>query len=263
MLSRFNMIGKSKQIRKSSYSNIPKLSFDYISDVHVDKCSNSNIPIITNKQSNYLLLPGDVGFVQHPNFELFLSYVSKLYELVFFVPGNHEYNTSLWKYQDIQLYSLIMKNICNNYKNIILLEGNNFLLNDIAIIGTTLWSYLTLDKLSNYDHDKYSDKYFVHNCEFMRQVDWLIDEISKYSKVIVLTHYLPSKLLISDKYLNHPYLNGWYSDLDYLLKPPVNAWICGHSHATISKNINSVYCGLNAVGYQENKQLTVQTFHLE
>ena len=38
-----------------------------------------------------IILAGDICYFKHPNFMLFFDKITKLYENVFFVPGNHDY----------------------------------------------------------------------------------------------------------------------------------------------------------------------------
>jgi Icc-related predicted phosphoesterase len=229
-----------------------KISFDYVSDVHVDCYQKNELYPIVNKTSNYLLVAGDIGVADHPNVDKFLSHISFLYNLVFIVPGNHEYDLGLqWKNEQVNKYTPILQNICNKYENIWLLNGNvSYMIEGVPIIGTTLWT------------DSQFYKSIDHNNEHKKQVEWLSKEISKNKNIIVITHHLPSKQLMDKKYLTHPTLPGYYTDLEYLIKPPVKAWICGHSHSRLNKIINGVYCGVNAIGLNYS-EIMIDTFEIE
>ena len=70
--------------------------------------------------------------------------------------------------------------------------------------------------------------------------------------IIILTHHLPSYKLIIDKYQKSHYKfyhDRFASHLDYMICPPIKAWLCGHSHSINETNINGVHCAINAYGY--------------
>lgn len=79
-----------KNSTKISTNSIKKI--DYISDVHIDTQDEGNIPEITNINSSLCIVAGDIGDPNHINFTLFLDKISRKYEDVFFIPGNHDFN---------------------------------------------------------------------------------------------------------------------------------------------------------------------------
>src|SRR4029079_12083032 len=94
---------------------------------------------------------------------------------------------------------------------------------------------------------------------YQKSVNFVEQNIKQYPKkdIIILSHYLPSYKLIIPKYYNYKPKYQYASNLDYLIKKPVKAWLCGHSHCQIEKYINGVYCGINTLGYQhENFDLS-------
>jgi len=72
-------------------------------------------------------------------------------------------------------------------------------------------------------------------------------------KAIVLTHHLPTKLLISEEYSNDSRNYLFYTELpEYIYHPALQAWICGHSHS--SKRVllkNNVELMMNCKGYSK------------
>ncbi len=150
--------------------------------------------------------------------------------------GNHEY----WhhRHQHEEVNEQILKN-CGKLHNIEYLNDSETKLDNFVVLGATLWS--------------------PFSCSFLHQrtVKWLDNSINENTATkIVLTHYMPSFKLIVPKYQTPEYdkiRNRYASDLNYLIKPPVRVWLCGHSHCTYETHINGVLCGINALGY-ENKQ---------
>ena len=78
-----------------------------------------------------------------------------------------------------------------------------------------------------------------------------IERSSKSSgkAVLIMTHHLPSYQMILPIYEGSAYKSYYASDLDYLFKEPVIAWVCGHSHGFYKKLINGIPCIMNGLGY--------------
>ena len=61
---------------------------------------------------------GDIGNPYHQNLKLFLDKISPCYDIIFYVPGNHEYYNITTKKSKNE-FDDELKSICNKYKNII------------------------------------------------------------------------------------------------------------------------------------------------
>lgn len=63
---------------------------------------------------------------------------------------------------------------------------------------------------------------------------WLDAEISACEEegrpAVVITHHLPTYDLVSSRYLENPLNAAFASHADELIRPPVRAWIAGHTH---------------------------------
>jgi hypothetical protein len=66
--------------------------------------------------------------------------------------------------------------------------------------------------------------------------------------VVVMTHHLPSYELLAE---TNDVSDCYASHSDELLTHPVVAWVCGHTHKSLVKNIGGVYCGINCYGYPQ------------
>lgn len=86
------------------------------------------------------------------------------------------------------------------------------------------------------------------------QLAYLKDEIelakADGAPLIVMTHHLPSFDLLAEK---NTASECYATDLTALIASPVIAWICGHTHKSLVKDINGVYCGINCFGYPTQK----------
>jgi len=67
--------------------------------------------------------------------------------------------------------------------------------------------------------------------------------------LLIMTHHLPSYSMILQVYESSNCKSHFASDLHHLFKPPVIAWVCGHSHGFNKKMINDIPCIVNAIGY--------------
>ena len=73
--------------------------------------------------------------------------------------------------------------------------------------------------------------------------------------VVVLTHHLPSNQLTSEKFKNSPFNPCFSLNCEFLIRPPVVAWIYGHSHEQNIKTINNINLFCNPIGYPNENPL--------
>ncbi len=231
-------------------------SLQYISDIHLER--RSSFPLI-KPRSNYLALLGDIGHPRKPLYNDFLKYCSINWNKVFLISGNHEhYDSGLSTDSDIN-------NIVSKYNNVYYLNNSKINVDNYLILGTTLW-YKPLEKDRNYQiiNKKHDDslEFLHHNLDFSsakidrEDQDPPLNLNSSNKNVIVLSHHLPSYKLIIPKYhtpFYKPLQYRYATNLEYMIKPPVKAWLCGHSHSQVEMTIPvasrpprlGVYCGIN------------------
>lgn len=247
----------------------------YISDVHLE--FNCNIPFckIIKPNAPYLALCGDIGYPHKQTFKDFISYCSNNWEQVFYITGNHDYYNKLytnWKYKEpysMEEIELYIDKLFKEYSNVHFLQKQSFEISNYILLGCTLWSHIDI---KNYSEAKSSLNDFNYICKDDHQYTindyvelhkdhslWLLNELKKYEntnkKIIVLTHHLPSEILIDIKYISNPINFLFYTELtEHLNSKMLIAWICGHSHST--KRIMykpGVELMLNCKGYPSEK----------
>ena len=263
-LRKFSSIIKPKQLTQPTQPTQPtqQTQFQYISDIHVDsRFCVTKFPDVENL-TDTLLIAGDVGNPFHENFHVFMKRMANLFAKIIFVAGNHEYDSGcLFDKTKYDTYKLQLEKIFKQLPNVFFLDNDICQLNNqIIVAGTTLWSDPKLyypiykkEKLTASQYDTHIEKH-------IESVNFIENVCAKYSdkKIIVLSHFVPTFKLIEHKYLSNGKANGWFAtDLEHLIKKPINAWICGHSHSVITKKINGVYCGLNAHGYSKENNLNM------
>lgn len=227
--------------------------FAYISDIHLERWPKNTFtycytyPIFNSHKTRGLFLAGDIGRPSMPNYARFLEYCAFEFPKVFLIAGNHEYDR--YKVSEYWIVEETIREIVEKIpnQNVVFLQNEKYdLCQDYSILGTTLWS----ERVNGELHKE--------------SVTWLKSEIERESQsqnqsqnediqdkrkrsLIVMTHHVPTKLLIEERYINN-YKNhrNFYSNLEYLIKPPVAHWICGHSHSIQEKTYNSVSLHMNS-----------------
>jgi predicted phosphodiesterase len=87
----------------------------------------------------------------------------------------------------------------------------------------------------------------------MEDREWLRSQIrvceEEEQPVVVITHHLPTYDMIASKWQGSPLNRYFATGLDYLIRPPVRAWIAGHTHTAVTVHKEGVACLTNPLGY--------------
>lgn len=253
-----------------------QFKLQYISDLHLehhDKYNEGNIvpSMFLIPKAPYLALCGDIGNPDLTAYKDFLAWCSKSYKVVFLVAGNHEfYNYRSSKKSDMSTRIEKLRSICSQFKNVVFLNRDSYSFPEynLRILGCTLWSDTSMgneEKIMSYMNDARnillegdvpllpSKMTELHHAD----KEWLRKEIEKAKmineSVLVFTHYLPSYKLIHEKYQEYSMNMCFASDCEELIREPVKAWICGHSHTGVKLVLNGVNCLMNPYGYPGEK----------
>jgi predicted phosphohydrolase len=226
-----------------------------VSDLHIEFNEN-DIDIDPLKyiipSTNILILAGDIGSLyKYEQLYTFLYKICIYFEYVIYVPGNHEYyvtsinNTNVdnyKKYYSKKNMNELNQNLYkleNSIKNLYILKTNSIIIDDICIVGCTLWSDLKIQlpkfivKIYELETEKYIQLY-EKDVEYIKHMIKYAKE--KKLKLVVVTHYCPTYKILelynkNSRNRNDEYKSLYVSDLDYLLKSDmINTWISGHTH---------------------------------
>ena len=224
-----------------------------MSDLHFDVNKRPFIPRVAAKN---LALLGDLGQPTQPVYQAFVSLVSKLYETVFIIFGNHEYHGHRGDYQELDQWFerwLLEQNLTNVH----FLQNRSVELQGVKILGTTLWSRIQVKqytKISRVLRDYRATNATpsmttaLHN----QAVAWLEQELSKPCEFpcIVLTHHVPIDSVESaGPYFGNAINSAFCTDLSRLMIHPVSAWCYGHIHFNNQFQVGPVRLYSNHVGY--------------
>lgn len=231
------------------------MKIQYISDTHLEFDSNIDFKKICIPSAPYLALCGDIGYPNSEIFKQFIDYCSKGWEQVFYVTGNHDYYNKIhtrWRYKAPRSMEQIENDIeifFKKYNNVHFLQKKSFQIpnTEYVILGCTLWTFI---EKKNYvsAHYTLNDFSYISNKGRRFSVEdlvelhenhanWILQSLqyleSIHKKVIVLTHHLPTSLIIDPKYFGDPKNYLYHSELtEHLNNKALKAWICGHSHAS-------------------------------
>ena len=217
--------------------------------------------------ADILFLAGDIGKLNMDNYKEFFDYVSKNWKYCFYVLGNHEYYHSKKNFEKLNLE---YKEFFKNYNNIHLLDRDYYILDDILIIGCTMWTKVDND-IINIINDfqqikiKENNRTIKMNIETFNNLhqkdkDFLLNiiiENKSFSKIIILTHFpLIQENVSNPIYDNQPeYIKNYFSNNISLDK--INAIIIsGHTHYSYNFKKDNITYISNQFGYKSELQNT-------
>jgi predicted phosphodiesterase len=228
------------------------------SDLHLEKRKETIKIHPSTTGYNICILAGDIGDPQTKKFWDFIQDTSKNFNLVLFVPGNHEYFNSCVKLTD----SLLKSRETENFK---VLNKDYIYIKDIdtIIIGCTLWSYIpkyavwsVVKNISNYKNI-WNFTIESNNDMFHEHLDYIYKSLlnSKAQRKIVITHHAPLiKECIKSVYTNSPTMHSYATNIPDVVKL-ANIWIHGHTHFNTNLTYENCKVYSNQLGYVDVSEL--------
>lgn len=246
----------------------------FISDLHLEFAKSLDIdrlkPIYNVPEKNvyYLALLGDIGNPYKPQLNEFFSRISPLYKKIFFIPGNHEYyNLDFKGSTDFKTVQTQLKQICSSYNNIVYLDNKVDYIGNFKLIGSTLWSHVDQQN-EKYISTKLNDYNLIKKSQFNNitvtdtnqwnsdAIHFIESELSTNVPCVVLTHHAPlfsnpstNQYTANPKYYGGLNNQAFHNNLKHLIKPPIFAWLYGHTHYAGQFYFNGVLIATNQLGY--------------
>lgn len=244
-----------------------------VSDIHLE-FRNNYYPFIHRRAPNIALL-GDIGKPHSHVYMRLIRDLSRRFERVIIIAGNHEYYRSgsqRWTVYEIQekLYAL-----ASEFDNVCFLERQTTYIDGVRILGATLWTNIPHEQwvvmrkkindysmitLSRDEHEHapplsvpLSPAYTTRWHE--ETVEWIKDELdapgTRDTPTVILTHHAPSTHNTSDpRYHESPLQTAYSTDLECLFRAPVVAWAFGHTHYPCDRTTDEgIRIVSNPVGY--------------
>jgi 3',5'-cyclic AMP phosphodiesterase CpdA len=182
---------------------------------------------------------------------------------VVYVLGNHEFYREDW-----DLF-LIKAHAAAAGSNVHLLEDEAVEIGGIRVLGCSLWADFramgamtrqVAASIAEFQLNDYRmirrDRYISRirpidtalRCENSRK--WLEQEIAAAQKpLLVVTHHAPTLKTSKPKLVLQLGNAAFHNDFDSLIRPPVLAWIHGHTHYSCEALVNGIRVVSNQRGY--------------
>lgn len=264
-------------------------TYRIISDVHLESREEIPESLWANEPSinRGLILAGDIGDPFERIYETFLEECKKRYKDVLLIAGNREFyncyktekareevdsisrskkyssvyeRTRYFTFEEVekQLSLLCHRTGC------IFLNRTNYKIGNNVFIGCPLWSSIPPNMKSTVIMHEYNPfKYIRVTSEpltvdeyqqlHIRDVNWLESYINitsdKNEKIVVVTHYPPTSDFRQPRVHEDFLAKIFENNLSHLFNDKVIAWICGHSHHSVSlRKNNGLILASNPVG---------------
>jgi len=231
----------------------------YFSDLHTEEYKSNPKKLFRKIQASmkhcapYLIIAGDIGDPYSKIYADVLQYLSKQFNHIFIIAGNHEYYGS----NTMQMVQDQIRVVISSIKNITYLENEIYCIpnSDICVFGATFWSDIKKEEESDIIHSiadyKFIPKFTPEQSRtlYKTSCEKLKESMEKYpsKKFIVVSHHLPSYSLINQKYLSQKSINSAFaSEISEANSLQIVAWIAGHTHMPVQ-------CGkffVNPIGYK-------------
>ena len=247
------------------------MKLQIVSDLHLE----FNDVTINNAGADILCLAGDICLAKDlvknnhkgEKFRQFFDHVSKEFDTVLYIMGNHEHYSGRWNNTAVHI-----RDALEPWDNITLLDDGWLNFGNTRIVGTSLWTNMNKgDPITMMSVKNMMNDYHVITIENNGVYHKLrpIDTFNAHARaveciklaaetwdgdVVVLGHHAPSFQSVHQRYKHDWAMNGGYvSDLDdYILsQEKIKLWIHGHVHNSFNYKIGQCRVVCNPHGYHD------------
>lgn len=235
------------------------------SDLHIETLGHYSVP---HMDSDLIVLAGDIDVGMRG-----IEWAQELTVLhkkpVIYLAGNHEYYRSDY----IQL-TQSFRDYAKQYDKLIYLEKDEVIIDDVRILGTTLWTNyfheqgvierdrniavlneaLTDHVLITINGEPFTARRAYEENQLSER--WLRQKLDEPSagKTLVVTHHSPSLKCGHRVFGLNQFSSGFVSNLDALVKK-ADLWLYGHTHCNEDLMIGKCRIISNQKGYPREKSV--------
>lgn len=235
----------------------------YCSDLHLEFRENRNYlqknPL--NVSGEVLILAGDIMlFRELDQYDYFFDYLSDHFEIIYWIPGNHEYY-----YSDIKDRTGFLNERLRN--NLFLVNNCSVEHNGTQFVFSTLWSRVhpanewhIQNSISDFQVIKANGNFFSVS-DFNRlheeALNFILSTLEKRNqKTIVVSHHVPTFFNYPKQYKGSVLNEAFATELfPFIEKSGPDYWIFGHHHSNIPEfNIGQTKMLTNQLGYVHSNE---------
>lgn len=215
---------------------------------------------IQKDDHNTLLLAGDVGIVFDTSsseiskmLTYFLKKIKELFDVVIYVPGNHEYYNAIRYNKSVAQISNELHHLCDEL-GVVFLDCNTYIHpNGYILVGVTLWTCISEETSMNMNdvNNIYTNVMEIRKLHALHK-KYLRETLdtNKRNKIVVVTHHVPSFSAIHPRYDMYQHLaDGYACDCEDMMSPKIRIWCFGHSHEGVDVVVNGCHLKSNPMGY--------------
>jgi hypothetical protein len=239
------------------------MDFQLCSDLHLETRGGLRAPVSSYpvRSAPILIVCGDTYPFVRPDFKEVVRRVAEPFDLVLFVPGNHEF------YGSDMTVDRAMEEACYGIGNVAYMNKRSINIRAMQFIGTTLWVDNPKDSASANIMSDYSQiknftpksSYALHK-DHKKFIARSIKDAKRAGNVgaVVISHHVPDDRLAYDITSREPVAFPYYfaRDMKELTSDPfIKVWCHGHSHEAYRTKLDKdgAIFASNALGYPGEK----------
>ncbi len=233
----------------------------YASDLHLEMPDNFRHVLseggLTPK-GGVLLLAGDIAPLQDlKRYDAFWDWCSERFARTLFVPGNHDWYGA-WPDASVLAQPLRLE----IRSNVLCLNNAVERIDGVDFVCSTLWSRIdpvfaaAIGRVLLDFHEIRFGGALLTTEAFNQafEASWVFIQravnASDASRIVVATHHLPSWAAVADQHKGSPLTSGFATELGgWIAQSRVDAWIYGHSHASVETAVGRTLLKSNQLGY--------------
>jgi predicted phosphohydrolase len=237
------------------------MKIQYCSDLHLEFPLNKRFmeanPL--TPVGDILIMAGDIlPFGMHKKQTAFIDFIADNFEMVYWVPGNHEY----YGYDIATVADPLLEKLRGN---VWLLNNQAVTYNNVLLIASTLWSKIHVtnawdiqQSISDFYSIRWQDRKFTadHFNQLHEQAVTFLQNAFKEKSTatdIVITHHVPTLYQYPEQYRNSPLNDAFVTELyDFIHDSGASYWIYGHHHNNVPTfSVGNTKLLTNQLGYVE------------
>ena len=213
------------------------ISVQIASDLHIECLEDNNVDPLKyiTPTADILILAGDIGSLYKPlQLKNFISILSPLFQIILYIPGNHEYYMVDQVQLTFKTLDIRLKQLAEDIPNLHILNRDSIRIGNLCIAGCTLWTKPEC-QVPNFIvrvHQMDTATYHRQHIKDLRYATQIIDHCKNRGyELLMVTHHPPSHKVLDGTNKRKKFMSLYSTNLDHLLdKERVQTWICGHTH---------------------------------